>query len=36
VTLYYCRAVTICDTEQLGSVMMEQLSSLFDQNKRAA
>ncbi|MDX2028774.1 MAG: cobaltochelatase subunit CobT [Alphaproteobacteria bacterium] len=31
VTRYYRRAVTIADTEQLGSVMMEQLAGLFDQ-----
>jgi cobaltochelatase CobT len=31
VTRYYRRAVTISDTEQLGSVMMEQLASLFDE-----
>jgi cobaltochelatase CobT len=31
VTRYYRRAVTITDTEQLGSVMMEQLANLFDQ-----
>jgi cobaltochelatase CobT len=37
VTRYYRRAVTIGDMEQLGSVMMEQLGSLFDQpGKRAA
>ena len=37
VTRYYRRAVTITDMEQLGSVMMEQLGSLFDeQRKRAA
>ncbi len=30
VTRYYRRAVTISDTEQLGSVMMEQLADLFD------
>ena len=37
VTRYYRRAVTISDMEQLGSVMMEQLGSLFDQPvKRAA
>lgn len=37
VTRYYSRAVTITDMEQLGSVMMEQLGSLFDEPaKRAA
>ena len=30
VTRYYRRAVTISDSEQLGSVMMEQLAGLFD------
>lgn len=34
VTRYYRRAVTISDTEQLGSVMMKQLSSLFDKKIR--
>ncbi|MFY9287343.1 MAG: hypothetical protein WAO98_02450, partial [Alphaproteobacteria bacterium] len=34
VTRYYKRAVTITDTEQLGGVMMEQLASLFDSDKR--
>lgn len=34
VTRYYRRAVTISDTEQLGSVMMKQLASLFDTNRR--
>jgi cobaltochelatase CobT len=34
VTRYYRRAVTIADTEQLGGVMMEQLASLFDQERR--
>lgn len=34
VTRYYRRAVTITDMEQLGSVMMEQLGSLFDQPLR--
>ncbi len=34
VTRYYRRAVTIADTEQLGSVMMEQLAGLFDQPRR--
>ena len=37
VTRYYRRAVTINDMEQLGSVMMEQLGSLFDEvSHRAA
>jgi cobaltochelatase CobT len=36
VTRYYRRAVTISDMEQLGSVMMEQLGSLFDQPGRRA
>ena len=37
VTRYYSRAVTISDMEQLGSVMMAQLGSLFDEpGKRAA
>ncbi len=31
VTRYYRRAVTITDSEQLGSVMMQQLAGLFDQ-----
>ena len=34
VTRYYRRAVTISDTEQLGSVMMKQLASLFDTQRR--
>jgi len=37
VTRYYRRAVTITDMEQLGSVMLEQLGGLFEQQgKRAA
>lgn len=36
VTRYYKRAVTIADTEQLGSVMMEQLADLFDENPKRA
>lgn len=37
VTRYYSRAVTISDMEQLGSVLMQQLGSLFDEpGKRAA
>jgi cobaltochelatase CobT len=34
VTRTYKRAVTIADTEQLGPVMMEQLSGLFDREAR--
>ncbi len=34
VTRYYRRAVTISDMEQLGSVMMEQLGSLFDEPRK--
>ena len=34
VTRYYRKAVTISDTEQLGSVMMAQLADLFDQPAR--
>ena len=30
VTRYYRRAVTISDPEQLGGVMLSELSSLFD------
>ena len=30
VTRYYQRAVTISDPEQLGGVMLSELSSLFD------
>ena len=33
VTRYYRRAVTITDTEQLATVMMKQLASLFDEAK---
>lgn len=32
VTRYYSRAVTITDSEQLGSVMMEQLADLFEKS----
>ena len=39
VTRYYRRAVTIVDAEQLGGTMMDQLTSLFDEdtprNRRA-
>ena len=35
VTRYYRRAVTIGDTEQLGSVMMEQLADLFATNQKS-
>jgi cobaltochelatase CobT len=34
VTRYYRRAVTISDSEQLGSIMMQQLAGLFDQMPR--
>ncbi len=33
VTRYYARAVTIMDAEQLGDVMLDELSSLFDDRK---
>jgi cobaltochelatase CobT len=33
VTRYYRRAVTIVDADQLGGTMMEQLASLFDEDK---
>jgi cobaltochelatase CobT len=34
VTRYYRRAVTITDSEQLGSIMMQQLAQLFEQPGR--
>lgn len=34
VTRYYRRAVTISDSEELGSVMMEQLAQLFEPARR--
>ena len=34
VTRYYARAVTIMDAEQLGGTMVEQLASLFDEERR--
>lgn len=34
VTRYYERAVTIMDAEQLGGTMVEQLASLFDNQRR--
>jgi cobaltochelatase CobT len=36
VTRYYQRAVTIVDAEQLGGTMMEQLASLFDEDRKGA
>jgi cobaltochelatase CobT len=36
VTRYYRRAVTIVDAEQLGGTMMEQLASLFDEDRKGA
>ena len=35
VTRYYQRAVTIHDAEQLGGVMMDELTDLFDQNNQS-
>lgn len=36
VTRYYRRAVTIVDAEELGGIMMRQLTDLFDENADTA
>ncbi len=36
VTRYYRRAVTITDAEELGGIMMQKLSELFDEDARRA
>ena len=34
VSRYYKRAVTINDVDQLGEVLLKQLSDIFDENKK--